>query len=85
VVRNLRVAGGGELRLGRGAEPFTARELEDGEKVPILRAYLERWKVEVGVFFDGTGPSSTDEELMAIAPRHPAFEVLSGEAAGPAT
>lgn len=75
-VRNLRVAGSGELRVGNRAEAFASRELADDEKVPVLRAYLRRWKAEVGVFFDGVGPDSTDEELRAIAPRHPAFEVL---------
>jgi deazaflavin-dependent oxidoreductase (nitroreductase family) len=75
-VRNLRVAGTGELRLGRGAESFRGRELTDEEKVPVLRAYLRRWKAEVGVFFEGTGPDSSDDQLRAIAPKHPAFEVL---------
>jgi deazaflavin-dependent oxidoreductase (nitroreductase family) len=75
-VRNLRVAGVGELRLGNRVEAFRARELTDDEKVPVLRAYLKRWKVEVGAFFDGVGPDSGDEQLRAIAPDHPAFEVL---------
>src|SRR6202043_42929 len=75
-VRNLRAAGTGELRLGRRAESFRGRELSDDEKVPVLRAYLKRWKAEVGIFFEGTGPESTDEQIRAIAPRHPAFEVL---------
>src|SRR2546429_9664668 len=43
-VRNLRVAGSGELVLGRRAEPFHAVEVPDPEKTPILRAYLRRWK-----------------------------------------
>jgi deazaflavin-dependent oxidoreductase (nitroreductase family) len=75
-VRNLRAAGTGELRVGRRTEPFRGRELSDDEKVPVLRAYLERWKFEVGVFFDGVGPDSSDEQLRAIAAQHPAFEVL---------
>jgi deazaflavin-dependent oxidoreductase (nitroreductase family) len=75
-VRNLRVAGTGELRLGRRAETFRGRELTDEEKVPVLRAYLKRWKAEVGIFFEGTGPDSSDDQLRAIAPKHPAFEVL---------
>jgi deazaflavin-dependent oxidoreductase (nitroreductase family) len=75
-VRNLRVAGDGELRVGKKLEPFRARELADDEKVAVLRAYLKRWKFEVGVFFDGVGPDSTDDQLRAIGPRHPAFEVL---------
>src|SRR5579875_3309184 len=38
-VRNLRVADGGELRVGRRAESFRATELPDAEKVPVLREY----------------------------------------------
>jgi deazaflavin-dependent oxidoreductase (nitroreductase family) len=76
-VRNLRVAGTGELRLGKRTETFTARELTDDEKIPVLRAYLRRWKVEVGAFFKGVGPDSSDEQIRAIAPDHPAFEVLA--------
>jgi deazaflavin-dependent oxidoreductase (nitroreductase family) len=75
-VRNLRAVGTGELRLGRRAETFRGRELTDDEKVPVLRAYLKRWKAEVGIFFEGTGPDSGDEQIRAIAPKHPAFEVL---------
>ena len=75
-VRNLRAAGAGELRLGRRAESFRARELDDDEKVPVLRAYLKRWKAEVGIFFEGVGPDSSDDQIGAIAAKHPAFEVL---------
>lgn len=75
-VRNLRAAGTGELRLGHRTEAFRGRELSDDEKVPVLRAYLKRWKFEVGVFFEGVGPDSEDAEIRAIAARHPAFEVL---------
>jgi deazaflavin-dependent oxidoreductase (nitroreductase family) len=76
-VRNLRAAGDGELRIGTEVEAFAARELgDDTDKVAVLRAYLKRWKFEVGVFFDGVGPDSTDQQLQDIAPRHPAFEVL---------
>jgi deazaflavin-dependent oxidoreductase (nitroreductase family) len=75
-VRNLRAAGAGELRVGRRSETFRGRELTDEEKVPVLRAYLKRWKFEVGAFFAGVGPDSADEQLRAIAPDHPAFEIL---------
>jgi deazaflavin-dependent oxidoreductase (nitroreductase family) len=74
-VRNLRVAGGGELRIGRRFEPFDATELADDEKVPVLRAYLRRWKVEVGVFFDGVDAGSPEGELRRIAPNHPVFAI----------
>jgi deazaflavin-dependent oxidoreductase (nitroreductase family) len=78
-VRNLRAAGTGELRVGRRAESFRGRELTDDEKVPVLRAYLKRWKAEVGIFFEGTGPDSSDDQIRAIAPKHPAFEVLPAD------
>jgi hypothetical protein len=37
-VRNIRVAGGGELLLGNKVQPFKAVEMPDEAKVPILRA-----------------------------------------------
>jgi len=74
-VRNLRVAGTGELGLGRKFEPFRASELADDEKPPILRDYLKRWKAEVGVFFGGVGANSSDGELRRIAPDHPIFKI----------
>ena len=80
-VRNLRAVGEGELRVGRLTERFRATELPDEEKPPILRAYLKRWKAEVGVFFEGVGADSSEEELRRISPDHPVFRI---EAAPPA-
>jgi deazaflavin-dependent oxidoreductase (nitroreductase family) len=77
-VRNLRVAGTGELRVGRRVDVFTATEVADVDKVPILRAYLKRWKAEVGVFFDGVSATSSEAELARIAPDHPVFRVTLG-------
>ena len=79
-VRNLRVAGEGELRVGKRVQSFRAQELPDAEKLPILRAYLKKWKAEVGVFFDGVGGDSTDAELERIAPNHPVFRIESESA-----
>ena len=76
-VRNLRVAQEGELRVGRRTEEFRATELGDDEKVEVLRAYLQRWKAEVGVFFDGVSAKSSDSELLRIAPNHPVFRLAS--------
>ncbi|MFI9768861.1 nitroreductase family deazaflavin-dependent oxidoreductase [Streptomyces sp. NPDC052415] len=72
---NMRAAGGGELRLGKQADVFTATEVSDDDKAPVLRAYLKRWKAEVGVFFNGVGPDSPDSDLRRIAPDHPVFEL----------
>jgi hypothetical protein len=75
-VRNLRAADyRGELHLGRRTEPFRATELADDDKPPVLRAYLKRWKWEVGVFFDGVGPDASDTELRRIAPGYPVFRI----------
>lgn len=74
-VRNLRVAGAGELRVGRRVETFTANELADADKVEVLRAYLKRWKMEVGVFFGGVDAKASDDELLRIAPDHPVFSL----------
>ena len=74
---NLRASGSGRLVLGKRTQEFTAAEVPDSEKPAILRAYLKRWKAEVGVFFDGVGPDSTDDELLAIAPRHPVFRITT--------
>jgi hypothetical protein len=41
----------------------------------VLRAYLKRWKAEVGVFFDGVSGDSPDAELQRIAPDHPVFRI----------
>lgn len=77
-VRNLRASGEGRLLLGRRSEPFTATELADEQKVAVLRAYLKRWKAEVGVFFDGVGPDSPEEDLRRAAPQHPVFRLAPG-------
>jgi deazaflavin-dependent oxidoreductase (nitroreductase family) len=76
-VLNVRAAGGCSLRVGRRVESVQLRELDDPAKPEILRSYLRRWKWEVGQFFDGIGPDSSDDELLAIAPNHPVFEIVS--------
>lgn len=73
--RNLRASGEGRLLVGRRSEPFGAAELPDEQKPPLLRAYLRRWKFEVGAFFDGVGPDSSEQELLAAAPKHPVFKL----------
>jgi hypothetical protein len=74
-VRNLRAALSCELTVGRRVERLRAVELQDEDKIPVLRSYLARWRAEVWVFFDGRGASSSDADLMEIAPRHPVFRL----------
>jgi deazaflavin-dependent oxidoreductase (nitroreductase family) len=72
--RNVRADNGRlVLVLGHKRDERVARELSDTEKPPVLRAYLRRWKMEVGMFFDGVSADSSDEELLRIAPKHPVF------------
>ncbi|MEV4918838.1 nitroreductase family deazaflavin-dependent oxidoreductase [Streptomyces tirandamycinicus] len=73
-VRNMRAAGGGELRVGRRVRRFTAVEVtDDAEKLPVLRAYLKRWGWEVAQYFNGVTAKSSDAEILAAAPDHPVF------------
>ena len=74
-VRNLRARGEGRLLVGRRAEAFRATEVTDDAKPAILRAYLRKWKWEVGAFFEGVGPDAGDAELSAIVPDHPVFKL----------
>jgi len=76
-VRNVRADQGRlALILGRRRQERLAVELADADKAPILRAYLAKWKMEVGIFFDGVTGDSAEEDLARIAPAHPVF-VLS--------
>jgi deazaflavin-dependent oxidoreductase (nitroreductase family) len=77
-VRNLRAAGHGELLVGRRVQPFAATEItSDTDKVDLLRAYLRRWKMETGIFFDGVSADSSEEDVVRIAPHHPVFRIRS--------
>jgi deazaflavin-dependent oxidoreductase (nitroreductase family) len=75
-VRNIRASGAGELRVGRRSEPIRVAEVSDDEKPAVLRAYLHRWKFEVGAFFQGVGPDAPEQELRRIAPDYPVFRIL---------
>ncbi|MEU8518940.1 nitroreductase family deazaflavin-dependent oxidoreductase [Streptomyces sp. NBC_01216] len=74
-VRNMRAAGGGELRVGRTVHCFTAVEITDEDKTAVLRSYLERWGWEVNQYFRGVTAKSSDEEILAAAPDHPVFRI----------
>lgn len=73
-VRNVRAATGRlDLLVGRQRSHWVASELSNADKTPVLRAYLRKWKAEVGRFFDGIDADSSDEEIESIASRHPVF------------
>jgi deazaflavin-dependent oxidoreductase (nitroreductase family) len=74
-VRNLRVSGSGELRLGRKAEAFTAVEVADADKPAVIREYLRRWAWEVGMFFEDVDATSPEDRLLEVAPGFPVFRI----------
>ena len=72
-VRNLRVAGEGELRKGRRCVASSNRAPRL-EKLPLLRHYMDKWAWEVKSFM-GIDADASDDEIREVAPRHPAFEL----------
>ena len=76
-VRNIRVAGEAELRVGRRTERVTVLELPATARGPVLRVYLRRWGWEVGRFVEGLSAMSTDAEVAQAAPGIPVFRVTS--------
>jgi deazaflavin-dependent oxidoreductase (nitroreductase family) len=76
-VRNLRVAGNGELRVGRRTQTFDAAEVADIDKgrdparlsppVESRSRRLLRWRERQII----------DEEIRRIAPDHPVFRIAS--------
>lgn len=74
-VRNLRAAQEGRLRKGRRVVPFSAVEMVDAEKAPVIRAYLDAWAFEVGQFFDGLDKNASDNEILDVAPGFPVFDI----------
>ncbi|MGY1737712.1 nitroreductase/quinone reductase family protein [Geodermatophilus sp. SYSU D00684] len=75
-VRNVRAAGGRAVLRRRRRSPVRLEEVPPGDRVPVLRRYLElapgaRAHVPVTA-------SAPDEDLARIAPRHPVFRVTGG-------
>jgi deazaflavin-dependent oxidoreductase (nitroreductase family) len=66
-VRNLRAAGGGELRTRKGTETFRAVEVEDAEKPPLLEAYQTRWGGQTKSLFREL-PDPADHPVFRIEP-----------------
>jgi hypothetical protein len=77
-VRNFRVAGEGALRVGTKSERIVGREIPDGDKPTILRAYLDKYQWQVGAQFD-VPQDATLEQIAGIASNHPVFLIQATE------
>ncbi len=74
-VRNAEVSGEVTLKRGSTRQSFVVRALNDVEKLPILKAYLDRFKTAVQRYF--TLPAGSPPEAFAqVATTYPAFELL---------
>ncbi|MCV7377338.1 nitroreductase family deazaflavin-dependent oxidoreductase [Mycobacterium alsense] len=71
--RNVRAAGIVEVGPRWRRRPARASELEDAAKPEVLRSYLARWYWQIKDYVGGLTPDSTDEQLLAGAPRIPVF------------
>jgi deazaflavin-dependent oxidoreductase (nitroreductase family) len=68
-VRNLRAAGGGELRRRGKAEAFRAAEITDPqERARIIGAYRDRWDKQVKSIFEQL-PDPAQHPVFRIEPR----------------
>jgi deazaflavin-dependent oxidoreductase (nitroreductase family) len=74
-VRNAEASGEIVLKRGGTRRTFRLRALNDVEKLPILKAYLDTFKTEVQRYFSLTAGSPA-EAFANVAPDYPAFELL---------
>ena len=74
-VRNAEASGEVILKKGSLQQPFGLRPMAEEEKLPILKAYLERFKAEVQRYFP-VPAGSPPEALRDLAQNYPAFELI---------
>jgi deazaflavin-dependent oxidoreductase (nitroreductase family) len=74
-VRNAEAAGEVTLKRGSKLQRFRLRAMSDTEKLPILRAYLDRFKKEVQRYFP-VPAGSPPQAFAEVAESYPAFELL---------
>lgn len=74
-VRNARAAGTVEMGPRWRSSEVRLSEIADEAKPKLLKLYLDRWYWEVKGHVGGLTPQSTDDEIRAVAPSIPVFEV----------
>ncbi|MFZ0731796.1 MAG: nitroreductase/quinone reductase family protein [Candidatus Sulfotelmatobacter sp.] len=75
-VRNAEASGEITLKRGSKRQTFALRALNDVEKLPVLKAYLDNFKTAVQRYF--TIPAGSPPETFAeVSKSYPAFELLA--------
>ena len=74
-VRNAEAAGEITLKRGSRRDNFRLCVLNDAEKLPILKAYLDSFRREVQRYF-AVPAGSPPEAFAEVASSYPAFELL---------
>lgn len=77
-VRNAEAAGEVTLKRGSYQQSFRVVPIEDGDKPPLLKAYLEKFKAEVQRYFPLAAGSDV-EAFEGIAADYPVFELVPGQ------
>ena len=75
-VRNAESAGEIALKRGSDRQSFRLRPIPDGEKLPLLKLYLERFAAAVQRYFPVQAGAPL-ESFRELAPHYPVFELLS--------
>ncbi|MCW2552512.1 MAG: hypothetical protein JWR78_2293 [Mycobacterium sp.] len=75
-VRNARAAGQVEMGPRWRSRDVQIIEVADDAKPELLKVYLKRWYWEVKGHVGGLTPDSTDEQIRAVAPSIPVFELV---------
>jgi F420H(2)-dependent quinone reductase len=75
-VRNARAAGQVEMGPRWRSRDVQIIDVADDAKPELLKVYLKRWYWEVKGHVGGLTPDSTDEQIRAVAPSIPVFELV---------
>ena len=75
-VRNAEAAGEVTLKRGRRVLTFRVRALDQAEKPPVLKAYLDNFRREVQGYFP-LPAGSPREAFEKLAGDYPAFELIA--------
>ena len=75
-VRNAEAAGQVVLKRGRSRLAVRLKAIEDGDKPPLLKAYLEQFTTTVQRYFP-IAAGSDEHAFEPIAPDYPVFELIA--------